>query len=301
MTAVPKTLPGADPHSGNREIDPVTGYDTTGHDWGGIKELNTPFPRIALFALAISFIIALTGWILLPAWPYGRDYSRGLLGLEQGEMAQRGARAMAEIRQYWLGRFEGTPDFDALADDADLMAQAMPAAGRLYGDNCALCHRREGGGGPGFPVLNDGHWLWGGAPEDIAETLRVGINADHPETRIAQMPAFDWMGRADRLALAHYVAALPLGRADSDAPGAALFTENCAACHGEGGVGGLGIGAPSLTDAAVIYGQDPATVLQTVTRGRAGVMPTWSTRLSAAEINLLALYVAQLSGGEGRP
>ncbi len=292
------------PESHAREVDPVTGYDTTGHDWGGIKELNTPFPRIALVALALSFLIALSGWILLPAWPYGRDFTRGLLGLDQGEMAQRGARAMAEIRAGWLGRFTtpdgGAPDFEALAGDAALMAQAMPAANRLFEDNCALCHARDGGGGPGFPVLDDGHWLWGGAPEDIAETLRVGINAEHPETRIAQMPAFDWMDRAERAALADYVAALPTGRADSDAPGAALFAENCAACHGEGGEGGLGIGAPSLIDSAVIYGQDPATVLETITRGRAGVMPNWSDRLSAAEINLLALYVAWLSGGKER-
>lgn len=298
MTTDPRALPGADPHTGNREIDPVTGYDTTGHDWGGIKELNTPFPRIALVALALSFLIVLTGWILLPAWPYGRGYTRGLLGLEQGEMAQRGARAMAEVRQGWLGRFEGAPDFEALAGDAALISQAMPAANRLFQDNCALCHGPEGGGGPGFPVLNDGHWLWGNAPEDIAETLHVGINAEHPETRIAQMPAFDWMDRAERAALADYVAELPTGRADSDAPGAALFAENCAACHGEGGEGGLGVGAPSLTDAAVIYGQDPATVLVTISRGRAGVMPYWSDRLGEAEINLLALYVERLPGGK---
>ena len=287
-----------------REVDPVTGYDTTGHDWGGIKELNTPFPRIAIVALVLSFLIALTGWILLPAWPYGRDYTRGLLGLEQGEMARRGARAMAEVRQGWLGRFTtpdgGAPDFEALAADAALMAQAMPAANRLFQDNCALCHGREGGGGPGFPVLNDAYWLWSGAPEDIAETLRVGINNDHPETRIAEMPAFDWMERPDRITLAEYVTALPTGRADRDSPGAALFAENCAACHGERGEGGLGVGSPSLTDAAVIYGQDPATVLETISRGRAGVMPNWSDRLGAAEINLLALYVARLSGGKGR-
>lgn len=288
----------AAPESHAREFDPVTGYETTGHDWNGIRELNTPFPRIALVALVLSFLIALAGWILLPAWPYGRDYTRGALGLEQGEMAQRGARAMAEVRQGWLGRFEGAPDFAALAGDAALMAQAMPAAGRLFGDNCALCHGRDGGGGPGFPVLSDDHWFWGGDPETIAETLRVGINAEPPDTRIAQMPAFDWMDRAERAALTDYVAALPTGRADPGGPGATLFAENCAACHGEGGAGGLGTGAPSLTDAAVIYGQDPATVLATISRGRAGVMPNWSDRLSAAEINLLALYVARLTGGE---
>ena len=30
------------------ERDPVSGYATTGHDWNGIKELNSPVPRIVL-------------------------------------------------------------------------------------------------------------------------------------------------------------------------------------------------------------------------------------------------------------
>ena len=46
----PHALPCADPHTRNRLIDPVTGYDTTGHDWGGIRELNTPFPKLAAIA-----------------------------------------------------------------------------------------------------------------------------------------------------------------------------------------------------------------------------------------------------------
>ncbi len=299
MTTNPRALPGADPHTGNREVDPVTGYDTTGHDWNGIKELNTPFPRIALVALVLSFLIALTGWILLPAWPYGRDYTRGLLGLDQGEMAQEGAKAMAGIRQDWLGRF-ADPDFAALAADTALMGLSMPAAGRLFGDNCAVCHGRAGGGVPGFPVLNDGYWLWGGDPETIAETLHYGINSGHPDARFAQMPAFDWMDRADRAALAGYVAALPSGEADPASAAATLFQDNCAACHGEGGGGGLLNGAPALTDDAVIYGQDVGTVMKTLRGGRQGVMPFWSDRLSAAEINLLALYVSRLSVETGR-
>src|SRR5680860_557721 len=51
-----------DPHTGHREVDPVTGYDTTGHDWNGIRELNTPFPKIALWALALSFAYSVVAW-----------------------------------------------------------------------------------------------------------------------------------------------------------------------------------------------------------------------------------------------
>lgn len=293
MTTDPKAIPGADPHTGNREIDPVTGYDTTGHDWGGIRELNTPFPKVALIALVITVVYSIIAWILLPAWPLGRDFTRGLLGLDQSEMAMETLDRVETRRETWLAAF-GDPDFDAILADGAVMARALPAADRLYQDNCAACHGSEGMGGPGFPVLTDGHWLWGGSPETIAETLQVGINATHPETRWAQMPAFDWMERAERGALAEYVAALPTGEADHDGPAAVAFEENCVACHGERGAGGLMNGAPSLTDEVMIYGQDKESVMATLRNGRQGVMPHWSDRLSDAEINLLAVYIAGL-------
>lgn len=293
----PRNLPGADPHTGNRRIDPVTGYDTTGHDWGGITELNTAFPKIVIWALIVTHVYAVIAWILLPAWPLGRDYTRGLLGLDQGVEAVEGFRKLSAGRQGWLDRF-AAPDLAALQSDAGLMAQAMPVAQRLFADNCAACHGTSAQGGPGFPVLADRYWLWSGDPQEIAVTIRHGINADDADTRIAEMPAFDWMGRPDREALAQYVAALQTGTADAAGPAAALFAENCAACHGDDGGGGLGIGAPSLTDGSVIYGQDPQTVFQTITHGRRGVMPAWTGRLSEAEVNLLAVYVANLSAAD---
>lgn len=74
-----------------------------------------------------------------------------------------------------------------------------------------------------------------------------------------------------------------------------LFEDNCASCHGDQGVGGLEVGAPSLVDAAVIYGQDKASVEHTLRYGRRGVMPFWSDRLSVEEINMLAFYVSRLA------
>ena len=281
-----------------RDVDPVTGYDTTGHDWNGIRELNTPFPKFVIWILAATVAYSILAWILLPAWPTGRGYTRGLLGLDQGEMAIAGLDDLTAARQDWLARF-APADFAALQADDALLATATPAAARLFADNCAACHGADGGGGPGFPVLSDAHWLWGGDPGTVAETIRVGINADHPDTRVSQMPPFDWMPRNDRLALADWVAALPHGTAPADAPAAALFAENCAACHGEQAEGGLANGAPSLRDAALIYGQDAEAVAQTLMHGRQGVMPAWSGRLSEAEINLLALHVTRL-GGEPR-
>lgn len=283
-----------DPHTGHLEVDPVTGYDTTGHDWNGIRELNTPFSKLALWAMTLTFVYSVITWILLPAWPYGKDYTRGLLGLDQTEMAVERYLALTADRSDWMARFEGG-DFAALQADDTLMLPAMAAAERLFLDNCAACHGADGGGGPGFPVLHDDQWLWGGDPETIAETLHVGINAAGDDTRFAQMPAFDWLERGERTALADYVTALPQGSAEDGSEGGTLFADNCSSCHAEGGVGGMEVGAPALTDASVIYGQDRATVLETLQKGRQGVMPSWSGRLTEAEINLLALYVANLS------
>lgn len=294
----PRQLPGADPHTGNRKIDPVTGYDTTGHDWGGITELNTAFPKVVIWALVLTFLYSVVAWILLPAWPTGRDYTRGLLGLDQSEEAIKGFNSLADRRQDWLSRFEGE-NFVALQSDATLMATAMPAAARLFADNCAACHGTNGQGGPGFPVLSDETWLWGGDTEEIATTIRHGINTEDPDTRYAEMPAFDWMERSDRLALAEFVSEMRDGVVDFESTAGTLFSENCSSCHGETGTGGLEIGAPSFTDEAVIYGQDRETVMETLRRGRHGVMPAWSGRLSEAEINLLALYVARIGRPEG--
>ncbi|MBK0401313.1 cytochrome-c oxidase, cbb3-type subunit III [Limibaculum sp. M0105] len=295
----PYNAPDTDAPTGHREVDPVTGYDTTGHDWNGIRELNTPFPRIVVWALGLTFLYSVVTWVLLPAWPTGHTYTRGLLGLDQSEAAVERLREVDAVRQGWLARFDD-PDFTALAADRDLMAWATPAADRLYQDNCAACHGFAGGGGPGFPDLRDTAWLWGGDPETVAETLRHGINAPDPDTRIAEMPAFDWLDRSERRELAAYVAALPTGDATHDSPAGFLFAENCEACHGAQGGGGLMNGAPSLADAAVIYGQDPGTVMETLRVGRRGVMPAWGDRLSAAEINLLASYVSRVSeNGKG--
>ena len=83
---------------------------------------------------------------------------------------------------------------DEIRADPELMRVVDATAPALFGDNCAACHGPQAAGGPGFPSLVDSAWLWGGGSDDIMETLRVGINSPHPETRISQMPAFGYEG-----------------------------------------------------------------------------------------------------------
>lgn len=282
------------------ERDPHTGIHTTGHEWAGIKELNTPIPRAVVFFYALTFAVALVMWVLLPTWPLVTSYTSGLLGFSQRDDVRNKLAEAASLRSEWSDRIAAM-DFAELATDQEAHAIAIETARTLFSDNCAVCHGQDANGGPGFPNLADGSWLWGGAPEDIHETLRVGINSDHDETRLGQMPAFgrdQMLERADIRLVITYVRKLAgLEEADAETleKGNVLFAENCASCHGEDARGGPEFGAPNLTDDSWVYGSDRETIYRTLFRGRQGHMPHWSERLSPVQLKVLALYVHSLS------
>src|SRR3954447_27010901 len=58
-------------------VDAVTGTATTGHDWDGIRELNTPLPRWWLWLFYITIVWSVGYWIVCPAWPLIGSYTRG--------------------------------------------------------------------------------------------------------------------------------------------------------------------------------------------------------------------------------
>ena len=77
--------------------------------------------------------------------------------------------------------------------------------------------------------------------------------------------------------------------------GRALFTDNCAPCHQQGGQGLVGA-YPNLTDDDWLYGGSYEAIDETISNGRRGYMPAFSEVLSQAQIDALANYVASLSG-----
>jgi cytochrome c oxidase cbb3-type subunit 3 len=281
------------------ERDPYSGWMTTGHEWNGIKELNTPVPRAVWFFLGLAALFSLGYWILMPAWPLGRDYTRGLLGLDQREIVARSIAEAAADRP-WLGEI-ANKDFPAILADPRLMADIRQTGRTLFGDNCAACHGQTAHGGPGFPNLTAGSRLWGGDPADIAETIRVGINSANPDSRTSQMMAFgrdEILPRTDVEAVVAYVRSLsnlrPAGAQAQIEAGKAIFAANCTTCHGEDAKGNQQVGAPDLTDRYWIYGSDLQTVFATVWGGRQGHMPSWQGRLSPIDIKILALYLTDL-------
>jgi YVTN family beta-propeller protein len=76
--------------------------------------------------------------------------------------------------------------------------------------------------------------------------------------------------------------------------GQAVFTRNCAVCHGPD-AGGSGI-APSLKDGT--WYNNAAGVVAIVKAGRGGVMPAWDGILSPEEIQQVAAYIASLGKPE---
>jgi cytochrome c oxidase cbb3-type subunit 3 len=146
----------------------------------------------------------------------------------------------------------------------------------------------------------DDDWLWGGSLEAIHGTILHGIrNSTDPETRSAQMPAYGdgILDREQIAAVAQHVLFLG-GRGADNGEGAAIFAENCAACHGELGKGNHELGAPDLTDQIWLYGDGKEAIVQQITRPKQGVMPAWQGRLSDTEIKQAAIYVHSLGGGQ---
>ena len=282
-----------------RDRDGYTGYLTTGHEWNGITELNTPVPRAVYFFLTAAFLFSVGYWILMPAWPLGVSYTKGLLGIDQRKIVAASLQEAAVDRSVWTKRIE-TESFAAIQSDPQLMNIVREAGHTLFGNNCAACHGHDAKGGPGFPDLTTSSWLWGGNPEQIFSTIRVGINSAHPDSHVSQMPAFgrdQMLPTADVLKVATFVYSLSNpGAKNNIDPGTVeagrkIFATNCVTCHGSDARGNPELGAPDLTDRFWIYGGDLETIDSTIWGGRQGHMPTWDNRLSALDRKILTLYL----------
>jgi len=255
-------------------------------------------PRAVYFFLTLAFLFSVGDWVLMQAWPLGDTYTRGLLGIDQRKIVAASLTAAATDRGVWSKKIAGE-DYAAIQADPALIAVVRETGHTLFGNNCAVCHGVDAKGGPGFPNLTTSSWLWGGKPEDIFDTIKVGINSAHKDSRSSQMPAFgrdQMLPRGDVLKVASYVYSLSHpGAKDVDPKnveaGKAIFAANCVACHGENAKGNPEFGAPDLTDSYWIYGGDLDNIDTSIWGGRQGHMPTWEGRLSDLDRKILTLYL----------
>lgn len=285
------------------DIDGASGTSTTGHEWDGIKELNTPLPRWWVTTFYLCIIWSFGYWIVYPAWPLLSGNTPGILHYSSRAEVAVDLANLEKIRGDKMVALGQAP-LSEIEKDPALLALARARGKTVFGDNCAPCHGSGAAGAKGYPNLNDDDWLWGGTLDQIAQTIRYGARSGNPKDHEGNMLAFGKEGilkKDEIVTVADYVrslSGLPNRQGYDAAAGAKIFAENCVACHGEAGKGNPEVGAPNLTDQIWLYGSDEATIIETVTNGRGGVMPAWEGRLDPATIKAMAVYVHSLGGGK---
>lgn len=256
---------------------------STGHVWDeDIRELNTPLPRWWLHLFNITIVFALVYLALYP----GLGNFSGFLGWTQIGQYDEAVASAAVAQEPVFARFREM-DGNALMADAE----AREIGGRLFGNNCAMCHGSDGRGAKGFPNLADNDWQWGDSYDAVLSSISTG--------RIGAMPPMGAALGEDgvREVVAH-VQQLSGQKADPEmaAAGQARFQMVCMACHGMDGTGNQALGAPNLTDEIWLYGGNPADIEATIVSGRNGNMPAHENLLNEDRRRLLAAYVKGLSG-----
>lgn len=275
--------------------------ETCGHEFDGIEEVNNPLPKwwtymfFATFAWAVYYLAMYPGMGNFKGLLDWTSSNQGVKSLEESKQAvveNADKRVQLDLDIKAADERFG-PVFQKFAkqDIADLAKdeEALEIGQRLFAQNCAQCHGSDARGGTGFPNLTDKDWLYGGSPEAIKTTLLHG--------RVAAMPAWiDALGEQGVEEVTAYVLSLS-GRKVNEkdaAAGQAKFAM-CAACHGADAKGNYAFGAPNLTDNVWLYGGSKRAVTETITNGRAGVMPAWKDILGEDKVHLLTAYVYSLS------
>lgn len=285
----------------NVEKDLISGQNTTGHEWDGIKELDTPLPKWWVYIFWATIVWSIGYFVVYPSVPFLGTFYKGVFQYSSRAELSKDLTAQATQRGAWLADFQGK-DVGDIAKDEKLLRYAMAGGKAAFNENCAPCHGIGGVGALGFANLTDDEWIWGGKLADIQQTITHGIRSDDPKARSQEMTKFGVDGvlkPTEIEQVADYVVTLNSGKGDAALPGAQIFADNCVACHAEGGVGNRDMGAPALNNA--IFTQikgDKASIVAQVSNPKHGVMPAWAGRLTPETIKMLAIYVHSLGGGE---
>lgn len=285
-----------------KDIDKLSGIETTGHEWDGIKELNNPLPRWWLWTFYGCIVFALGYTVVFPAWPMLSSATTGLLGYSSRADLDADLAAAKAAQGDMLEAVTTTPVADILKDDG--LARFARAGGQsLYKVYCSQCHGTGATGSTGYPNLNDDEWVWGGTIEQIYATITHGARSPtDADTHYNIMPNFGAdaiLGAEDIDRVAKQVASLSgIEGGEASPEGKQLFTDNCASCHGDDGAGLVDVGGPSLNDQIWLYGGTLEAIRAQINQPRHGVMPAWGVRLGDTAVKQLAVYVHGLGGGQ---
>ncbi len=293
------------------DTNPYPNENNTGHFWDdNLRELKNPPPRWWMLGLWASVFWVIGYAILYPFWPTLDGYSKGILGWTQMEEYQQGVEQVAAIRAPYEERIRGMQTEQILADP-ELTRYTAASSKVLFGDYCSACHGSGGQGNPGYPILADDYWQYGGSPAKLIETLTYG-------RRGAMTAHTNLLSESEVDQLAEFVVDLKAGGPGDESAWALFRSKGCSACHGaeangimaalpDGQI--LSVGAPSFRNPiwrfepggyesarhTILYGVNQLDHPET----RDAEMPGFGVtgRLSEQEIKKLAIYVHQLGGG----
>jgi cytochrome c oxidase cbb3-type subunit III len=294
--------------------NPFPGENNTGHVWDdNLRELKNPPPRWWMLGFWASILWVLGYSVLYPSWPVGQEPTQGVLGWSQMKEYERGLEQVAAKRAKFEDQIKGMTATEILADPG-LTQYTLASAKVLYGDNCSACHGSGGQGNPGYPVLADDDWLYGGTTAKLGETVvkgRQGVMTAHKSI----------LTEAEIDTLAKWVVEMSetAGKGGGEAGWTLFKTKGCTACHGQDANGVLAalpngdivtVGAANLTDGiwrfkpggyesakhTITFGVNQAGIPES----RSAVMPAFAEagKLDEQEIKKLVVYVHQLGGGK---
>ncbi|EUC00886.1 cytochrome c oxidase, cbb3-type, subunit III [Rhizobium sp. CF080] len=292
-------MPGK--HMAEKPIDQLSGVETTGHEWDGIRELNNPLPRWWLWTFYACILWAIGYAIAYPSIPLLTDATKGLLGYSSRAELTADLDG-AKVAQGGILEKISTSSLQEIVADPQLNQFATAGGAAAFRVNCTPCHGTGATGGRGYPNLNDDDWLWGGDIDALYQTIAHGVRdpADG-DTRISEMPAFTEMLKPDEVRqVSAYVVSLTGAARDPSMvePGKQIFADNCVSCHGEKAEGNRDLGAPSLADAIWLKAQGEVEIAAQIRSPKHGVMPAWAGRLGDVAVKQLAIYIHSLGGGE---
>ncbi len=283
------------------EHNPFPGENNTGHFWDeDLRELTNDPPTWWRMGFHASWILVIGYTIWYPSWPLVSSHFEGVSGWTAIGEYKADLKEVEGVRAPFEEKIASMSAADILKDQ-QLNEYVQRSAKVLFGDKCAACHGSGGAGNPGFPVLADDDWLYGGTIDKIVETITNG--------RMGMMPAHaGTLSDQELRDVAKYVTGLNSGT--EYAPGKAIFTGKgaCFACHGMDAKGMHALGSANLTDGIWRFapgGEESA--YHTIKFGvnvpgnaesRNAVMPKFGGNLSESDIKKLAVYVYNLGGGQ---
>jgi len=304
------------------ENNPFPGENNTGHFWdGNLRELKNPPPQWWMIAFWVSILWVVAYSILYPTWPTpwaakdGKEYTKGVLGWTAMKEYEKGVEQVEAVRAPYDERIAALSAAEIL-EDPGLTQYTLASSKVLFGDYCSACHGSGGQGNPGYPVLADDDWLYGGSLDKITETITNGRKG-------AMTAHANILSEQEVDTLARFVVEMSEGGKGSEEAWALYNSKGCNACHGAAANGVLAelpdgsivtVGAANLTDSiwrfepggyesakhTIMYGVNQPGVEQT----RDAVMPAFAQvgqlegKLSPEQIKMLTVYVHELGGGQ---